>query len=82
MIQQINIFFPAAWSLNYLFPFFFGNYFNYILKVIIYFNTWQLQIILFYHHFALNYLFQKSPPPSPEIKWWPPNYATTAAPGI
>ena len=42
MIQQIYyIVFAAAWSSNYFF------HSDYILKAIVYFNSWQLQIIYF-----------------------------------
>ena len=38
--------FPAAWSSNYLFHFHFWMDFCF-LKAVIYFNSWQLQIIYF-----------------------------------
>ena len=46
MIQQINIFFQLIGH-QIIFFTFQSVYFNYTLKAIIYFNSWQLQIIYF-----------------------------------
>ena len=65
-------FFPAAWSLNCLFHFYF-ELFQLYLEGNYLFQHLAATNYLFYHLFALNYLFQKSPAPPPEIKWWPSN---------
>ena len=76
MIQEI-FFFPAAWSSDYLFQFYFGMDLLF-LKAIIYFNSWQLQIIYF-TIFLLSIIYLKNIPSPPlEIKWWPPLIASSS----
>ena len=72
MIQQIY-FFSSCLGIKLFTSLSLWNFFDYILKAIIYFNSWQLQII-YLPSSCLKLLIKKiSLPFPPEMRCWPPN---------